>query len=94
MYYNKNFNSCTAPNAEKIAVFHPKNDIDCYLFRYDKSEQSETNTPNFVSEYCKGKKCPFYFEKVNQCTRPSQCPYKNQTEKTTFDTIKFNKNID
>lgn len=91
--YNAESNSCTAPRADLIMNFNTNKEQDCILLKYDKSEMPETNEPNFVSEYCKGKKCPYYFETHNICTRPSLCPYKSIKDKNQFTNIKFNKEI-
>jgi|GEM_PF-6190184 len=92
-HYNAKSNTCTAPKADQIANFNPRDDIDCWLLKYDKSEIPETNDVDFTETYCKGKKCPFYYSTLNLCTRPSKCPYKNVEEKTTFNNVKFDKDL-
>jgi hypothetical protein len=74
-WYNEKSVACSAPGVEKIAVFNPDEDKDCILLRYDKTENPKVSEPDFVSKYCVGKKCPFYYAKLNLCTRPSKCPY-------------------
>lgn len=92
-HYNSLSNTCTAPRADLIMNFSPKKDADCILLKYDVTEKAEINSPDFVSEFCKGKKCPYYFETHNLCTRPSKCPYKENKISNEFNNIKFNKDI-
>lgn len=92
-HYNIKSNSCTAPGAERIANFNPRSDIDCWLFKYDKSENPEYNDAAFVEKFCKGTSCPFYYETANICTKPSKCPYKHLEDTSTFKNVKFDKDF-
>ena len=91
-HYNPYANACSAPGVDKIAIFNPNPDIDCILFKYDKSETPKTNNKDFVAKYCIGTKCPYYYQKLDLCTRPSLCPYKDE-EQTTFEKLKFDNEI-
>ncbi len=81
-HYNNSSNACSAPGSEKIAVFNPDFEKDCILLSYDKSENPKVNDFNFVKKFCIGKQCPYYYAKLNLCTRPSKCPYKNEPNST------------
>jgi len=92
-HYNSKSNTCTAPNAEKIANFYSRDDVDCILFKYDIAETPKTSDPAFTKKFCVGKKCPFYYETLNLCTRPSKCPYVDEVPKSTFESLDFDKEI-
>ena len=92
-HYNSKSNTCTAPSAEKIANFHPREDADCLLFKYEITETPKENSGDFVNKYCIGTKCPFYYKTVNMCTKPSKCPYKEDEIKSRFKSINFDKEL-
>ena len=91
-WYNSDANACSAPGAEKIAVFNPQDNRDCLLLRYDKTETPVVKEKSFVSKFCVGKKCPFYHQTLNLCTRPSKCPYADK-EASIFDNLKFDEDF-
>lgn len=77
-FYNKKHNSCEHPRADTIATFKPDFSKDCPLFKFEKTEQPVEKPAAFVAEYCLGKKCGYYRQSVNICTRPSLCPWKDK----------------
>jgi len=78
-WYNANAVACDNPKAAMIATFHQNESRDCVLIRYDKTENPEVPDAGFAQKFCLGKKCPYYFESKRLCTRPSLCPYKEDT---------------
>jgi len=92
-HYNSKSNTCTAPGAERVANFAPREDADCLLFKYEITEPPKENNGDFVERYCIGTKCPYYYLKSNICTRPSKCPYQESEQKSRFETLNFDKEI-
>src|SRR5271157_5499176 len=87
-WYNKKVNGCNAPKAHLIATFHPDEDKDCILLKYEKTENPVVPPKDFVQQFCIGNSCQFYYLSKRLCTRNSLCPYKGQ-EPTIFQNIKL-----
>lgn len=91
-YYNQTSNACTSPKSLELAIFNPQKDQDCRGLWWDKAENPVVKDEAFVNKYCKGTKCPYYFETNNICTRPSKCPFVD-TKETLFQNVDFENEI-